>query len=55
MLLGLWDGWRGMGGRFDPRRRMPQPLRGLLLAAPGLWMRLLDALSLIGGRRTKLI
>jgi hypothetical protein len=51
MLSGLWDGWRGVGGRYDPRRRMPAPLRGLLLASPGVWIGLLDALSAIGGRR----
>jgi GT2 family glycosyltransferase len=50
MLLGLWDGWRGVGGRYDPSRRMPEPLRGLLLASPGFWIRLLDALSAIGRR-----
>ena len=40
ILAGLWDGWCGRGG---PRgaRQMPQPLRGLLRSAPGLWVALL--------------
>ena len=51
MLSGLWDGWRGVGGGYRPERRMPWPLRGLLLAAPGLWIGLLDALGALAGRR----
>jgi GT2 family glycosyltransferase len=53
MLSGLWDGWRGVGGRYDPSRRMPAPLRSLLLASPGFWIGLLDTLSAIGGKRAK--
>ncbi len=53
MLSGLWDGWCGVGGRYDPRRRMPAPLRGLLLASPRAWIGLLDALGLVGGRRVR--
>jgi GT2 family glycosyltransferase len=30
ILAGLWDGLIGHGGRFDPRRRMPTPVRALL-------------------------
>lgn len=51
MLSGLWDGWRGVGGGYDPHRRMPAPLRGLLLASPGFWIGLLDAMGGAGGRR----
>lgn len=50
MLSGLWDGWRGVGGRYDPHRRMPAPLRGLLLASPGAWIGLLDAASAAAAR-----
>jgi GT2 family glycosyltransferase len=27
---GLWDGWWGIGGRYNPDRRMPSPFRQLL-------------------------
>jgi len=30
ILAGLWDGLIGHAGRFDPRRRMPAPLRTML-------------------------
>jgi GT2 family glycosyltransferase len=42
VLAGLWDGWRGVGGPYDPTRRMPAPLRPLLARYPGLWLALLD-------------
>jgi GT2 family glycosyltransferase len=42
ILLALWDIWRGVSGRFDPRRRMPWPLRPMLDARPGFWRRLLE-------------
>ena len=43
-LAGLWDAWRGITGGYDPSRRMPQPLRALLVRHPGFWRRVLDAL-----------
>lgn len=42
ILAGLWDGWRDIGGPQDHRRRMPQPLRGLLGRYPGVWLKLVD-------------
>jgi hypothetical protein len=42
LLAGLWDGIRGIGGPFDPSRRMPWPLRQMLGRWPGLWLRLLE-------------
>jgi GT2 family glycosyltransferase len=41
ILAGLWHGWRGLGGRYDPTRRMPWPVRGMLRRHPKLWLRLL--------------
>lgn len=36
-LAGLWDGWIGRGGEYDPIRRMPFPVRGpLVLISPVL-------------------
>ncbi|OYV32429.1 MAG: hypothetical protein B7Z80_27000, partial [Rhodospirillales bacterium 20-64-7] len=43
MLSGLWDGLRGIGGGYDPKRRMPTPFRQLLARYPDLWLRILDA------------
>lgn len=34
VLSGLWDGCRGIGGAYGPRRRMPQPFRYLLHRHP---------------------
>jgi GT2 family glycosyltransferase len=42
LLAGLWDGLRGIGGQYDPRRRMPAPMRLLLARHPRMWIRLLD-------------
>ena len=39
MLAGLWDGWRGVGGKYRPEHRAPAPLRTALLANPGFWDR----------------
>jgi len=41
ILAGLWHGMRGVGGAYDPTRRMPPPLRGLLGKHPLLLARLL--------------
>lgn len=42
LLAGLWDGLRGVGGPYDPTRRMPALLRGALGRYPGFWIALLD-------------
>jgi GT2 family glycosyltransferase len=42
VLAGLWDGFRGIGGPYDPRRRIPWLLRRLG-GQPKLWLALLDA------------
>ncbi len=42
LLAGLWDGWKGRGGHYDPARQMPRPLRFLLMRHPRLWLALLD-------------
>ncbi|MBV8914193.1 MAG: glycosyltransferase family 2 protein, partial [Acetobacteraceae bacterium] len=39
ILAGLWDGWRGHGGRYEPDRRAPAAMRMPLLASPALWDR----------------
>jgi hypothetical protein len=44
ILSGLWDGWRDIGGRYDPARRMPYPLRAWLGRHPRFWIRVLDTL-----------
>jgi GT2 family glycosyltransferase len=41
VLAGLWDGWRGVGGPYDPRRRAPWRVRRLLGQNPGLCLYLL--------------
>lgn len=41
VLAGLWDGWRGVGGSWQPVRRMPLPLRWLLGRHPRLLLSLL--------------
>jgi GT2 family glycosyltransferase len=43
VLAGFWDGCWGIGGRYNPGRRMPFPLRQLLGRYPGFWIRLIDA------------
>ena len=43
VLAGVWDGCRGIGGEYDPARRMPQPLRNTLAQHPRFWLRLQDA------------
>jgi GT2 family glycosyltransferase len=45
VLTGMWDGWCGIGGAWDPRRRMPQPLRWLLGRYPGVWLWLVDCVT----------
>jgi GT2 family glycosyltransferase len=45
LLSGLWDGVRGVGGQYDPARRMPAVPRLLLSRRPDLWLNLID-----GGR-----
>lgn len=45
MLAGVWHGLRGIGGRYEPGRRMPSPVRGLLARHPRFWIRQIDALS----------
>jgi GT2 family glycosyltransferase len=42
VLAGLWDGLRGIGGRYDPARRMPAPPRWLLGRFPSFWIHLID-------------
>lgn len=42
VLAGLWDGTRGIGGPYDPRRRMPEPLCSLLGRFPRIWIALMD-------------
>lgn len=42
VLAGLWDGMRGIGGPYDPGRRMPAPLRTLLGRFPNTWIALMD-------------
>ncbi len=41
ITAGLWHGWFGIGGRFDPKSRMPNPLRFLLRRFPGVWLEVL--------------
>jgi hypothetical protein len=43
-LAGLWDGIRGVTGAYDPDRRMPWPLAGLLKRWPALFRKLLAML-----------
>jgi GT2 family glycosyltransferase len=45
VLAGLWDGLRGMGGVYDPNRRIPFPFRELVGRNPRLWIRMIDAIS----------
>jgi GT2 family glycosyltransferase len=40
VLAGVWDGWIGRGGEFDPGRRMPFPLCNLLARHPALARRI---------------
>jgi GT2 family glycosyltransferase len=37
VLAGLWDGWWGIGGRYNPDRRMPSPFRQLLGQRAKFW------------------
>jgi len=42
---GLWNGWRGVTGRWEPSRRshhMPAPLRRIFVAMPALCLGLLE-------------
>jgi hypothetical protein len=43
VLAGLWDGCLGVGGGYDPNRRMPFPVRQILGRHPRFWIRLIDA------------
>ena len=42
LLAGLWDGLRGIGGPYDPARRMPAIGRFLLARRPAFWIDLMD-------------
>lgn len=42
LLAGLWDGIRGIGGRFDPGRSAPVALWWLLARPAKLWIALMD-------------
>jgi GT2 family glycosyltransferase len=42
ILAGLWDGWRGVGGPYDPNRRAPWWLRRTLGRYPGSVINLLE-------------
>ena len=42
LLAGLWDGLRGIGGPYDPLRRMPTVPRFLLGRQPMAWIDLMD-------------
>jgi GT2 family glycosyltransferase len=43
VLAGLWDGCLGVGGGYNPNRRMPFPVRQILGRHPRFWIRLIDA------------
>jgi hypothetical protein len=43
-LDALWDVWCGVKGPFEPRRRMPQPLRAMFSSHPRFWRRVLEKL-----------
>ena len=43
ILSGLWDGWLGFGGAYDPHRRMPLPIRMLFGRFTRIWAGLPDA------------
>jgi len=45
ILAGLWHGIRGVGGPFDPRRRMPLALRVPASRHPRFWVRVIDAVT----------
>jgi GT2 family glycosyltransferase len=45
ILAGLWDGYRGVGGRYDKARRMPFPFGCLLSRYPRFWIRAIDTIS----------
>jgi hypothetical protein len=53
LLAGLWDGALGVSGPYDPKRRMPWPLRAILVRFSGQLIRLLDG-RLPFGRTTQL-
>jgi GT2 family glycosyltransferase len=42
LLAGLWDGVRGVGGRYDPTRRAPAVLRRWVGRHPGFWLNVID-------------
>jgi GT2 family glycosyltransferase len=46
LLAGIWDGVRGVGGPYDPARRMPAVARFLLARRPGIWINLMDGRAL---------
>jgi GT2 family glycosyltransferase len=50
VLAGLWDGFIGRGGVYDPTRRAPWWLRKSLGRHPGAIIRLMDGKLRIGGR-----
>ena len=45
VLSGLWDGVRGVGGGYDPDKRMPFPFRDWAGRHPRFWIRMIDAIS----------
>jgi GT2 family glycosyltransferase len=45
ILAGVWDGYRGRGGRYDSSRRMIFPLRYALARYPRFWIRTIDAVT----------
>ena len=44
LLAGIWDGVHGVGGAYDPARRMPPLPRFLLSRQPRIWINLMDGL-----------
>jgi GT2 family glycosyltransferase len=45
ILTGVWHGWLGVGGKYDPGQHMPPLLRYWLGAYPGLWISLIDKVT----------
>jgi GT2 family glycosyltransferase len=42
MLAGVWDGCWGVGGSYNPRHRVPFPIRQIFGGYPQFWLRLVD-------------
>jgi GT2 family glycosyltransferase len=45
ILAGLWHGWLGVGGQYDPAQHMPPPLRYWLATHARLWVRMIDRVT----------